>query len=242
VFFTLCRQILVTYLLPGFPGLALAVAVLVDRWLESEDAGTLLKGLRGTCLLLGLMMVAGLTAEVFLGVAPWTIAGTIVAAMIFAAMFWYGRKCGDGPILVAAMGQGTALLISIGMIAAAPWVEESFSTKTILTAVARMPQYGERTVFLPFGDDYSADFYQEAWLGRRLERDRHKGLKLLVDKLHASDSEVFVFRRKEWQDLEGAIRNSLTPIAETTHWVACRGNSAGNVARSAGKAPATNPF
>jgi 4-amino-4-deoxy-L-arabinose transferase-like glycosyltransferase len=242
VFFTLCRQILVTYLLPGFPGLALAAAVLVNRWLESENAGTLLKGLCGTCLFLGLLIVAGLTAEVFLGVAPWTVVGTIVAATIFAAMFWHGRNRNDGPILVAAMGQGTALLISIGIIAAAPWVEESFSTKTILTAVARLPQYGEQTVFLPFGDDYSADFYEEAWLGGRLERDRHKGLQMLVDKLHASNAEVFVFRRKEWQDLEGTIRSSLTPIAETTHWVACRGNSAGNLARSASAAQATSPF
>ena len=31
--------------------------------------------------------------------------------------------------------------------------------------------------------------------------DRHRGLKLLVDKLHASDDEVFVFRRKDWQGL-----------------------------------------
>src|SRR5580704_13208938 len=111
VFFTLCRQILVTYLLPGFPGLALAAAVLVNRWLESENAGTLIKGLRGTCLFLGLLIVAGLTAEVFLGVAPWTVVGTIVVATIFAALFWYGRTRSDGPILVAAMGHGTALLI-----------------------------------------------------------------------------------------------------------------------------------
>ncbi len=233
LFFTFCRQILVTYVLPGFPGLALAAAVLVDRWLDSEEAGSLLKGLRGTCLGLGVLVTAGLTAELALAVAPWAVAGTLLAALTFFAIVWHGHKHADATVLLAAMGQGTVLLISIGIVAAAPWVGEAFSTKTILAAVARLPQYEQCAVFLPFGDEYSAGFYQEAWLGRRLERDPHKGLKLLVDKVHASDREVFVFRRREWQELEGAIRESLTPIAETAHWVACRGNPAGRVARSA---------
>lgn len=242
VFFTFCRQILVTYVLPSFPGLALVVAVLVNRWLESADAGILIKGLRGTCIGLGSLLIGGLAAEVFLGVPPLIIGGTALAAMAFVAMVRLARQRDDGSILAAAMGQGTALLVSIGIVAAAPWVEEAFSTKTILAAVARQSRYDACAVFLPFGDDYSADFYEEAWLGRRLERDRHKGLKLLVDKVHASDANVFVFRRREWQDLERAIRDSLTPIAETAHWVACRGHAAPDAPRSASKARTTSAF
>jgi 4-amino-4-deoxy-L-arabinose transferase-like glycosyltransferase len=222
VFFTMCRQILVTYLLPGFPGLALAAAVLLNRWLESNEIGSLLRGLRATCLSLSALVFAALSAAPVLGIAPAAIAGTLVVAVAFAAMFWYGHSRKDATLLIAATGQGTALLISIVIFSAAPWVAEAFSTKAILNAVAQLPDHRQSSVFLPFGDDYSAEFYQEAWLGRPLERDRHKGLKLLVDKLHASDDEVFVFRRKEWQELEGSIRETLTPITETTHWVACR--------------------
>jgi hypothetical protein len=176
-----------------------------------------------------------------LGVAPATIAGTLVVAVAFAAMFWYGHSCKDATLLIAATGQGTALLISIVIFSVAPWVEEAFSTKSILNAVAQLPDHRQSSVFLPFGDDYSAEFYQEAWLGRPLERDRHKGLKLLVDKLHASDDEVFVFRRKDWQELEGSIRETLTPITETTHWVACRGNWADQAARTASLARPARP-
>jgi hypothetical protein len=230
VFFTFCRQILVTYVLPGFPGLALATAVLLNRWLESNEVGSLIKGLRLTCLSLSALVVAALSAEIVLGVAPATIAATLAMAVAFAAIAWYGHRRVDALVLIAATGQGTALLISIAIFTAAPWVEESFSTKTILAAVAQLPDYKQTAVFLPFGDDYSADFYQEAWLGRRLERDRQKGLKLLVDKLHASDYEVFVFRRKDWHELEGSIRDTLTPITETAHWVACRVMKAENPA------------
>jgi 4-amino-4-deoxy-L-arabinose transferase-like glycosyltransferase len=222
VFFTFCRQILVTYLLPGFPGLALAAAVLLNRWLESHEVGSLLRGLRATCLSLIVLVVAALSAEFVLGVAPVTIAGSVAVTLAFAAIVWYGHTRASGPVLIAATGQGTALLIAMALFAVAPWVEEAFSTKTILAAVAQLPDYSGKAVFIPFGDDYSADFYQEAWLGRRLERDRHKGLRLLVDKLHAPDYEVFVFRRKEWQELEGTVRGTLSPITETAHWVACR--------------------
>jgi 4-amino-4-deoxy-L-arabinose transferase-like glycosyltransferase len=242
LFFTFCRQILVTYLLPGFPGLALASAVIADRWLDSDEAGTLLKGLRGTCLGLGVLVITGLAAELVLGVAPWSIAGTLLAALVFFTVGWNGHQRADAASLFAAMGQGTALLVAIGIVTAAPWVEEAFSTKTILAAVARLPQYDRCAVYLPLGDEYSADFYQEAWLGRRLERDSHKGLKLLVDKMHESNREVFVFRRNDWQNLEGAIRDSLTPIAQTEHWVACHGNPAGHVAHSASTARQTSPF
>jgi hypothetical protein len=233
VFFTMCRQILVTYLLPGFPGLALAAAVLLNRWLESNEVRSLLRGLRATCLSLSVLVVAALSAALVLGVSPATIGGTLAVAVAFAAIFWYGHSRNDATLLIAATGQGTALLISIAIFSVAPWVEEAFSTKSILAAVAQLPDYHQTAVFQPFGDDYSAEFYQEAWLRRPLERDRHRGLKLLVDKLHASDDEVFVFRRKDWQELEGSIRETLTPITETTHWVACRGNWAAQTARAA---------
>ena len=233
LFFTFCRQILVTYVLPGFPGLALAAAVLVVRWLDSAEAGRLLRGLRGTGLGLGVVVIGGLTAELVLAVAPWSIAVTLLGALSFFALLWHGHRRADSLVLLATMGQGAALLVSIGIVAAAPWVDDACSTKMILAAVARLPQYGEWAVSLPFSDEYSADFYQEAWLGRRLHRDPHKGVKLLADKGHEPEREVFVFRRNDWKGLDGAVRDALTPIAQTAHWVACRAHPAGRVARLA---------
>ena len=124
------------------------------------------------------------------------------------------------------MAQGAALLIAMAIFASAGYVEEAYSAKTILASLSRLPQYAACDVVLPFGDEYSADFYQEAWLGRRLEHNAHDGLKLLVDATHHPHREIFVLRRREWQDMEPAIRQSLTPIAETDHWIACRGTQA----------------
>jgi 4-amino-4-deoxy-L-arabinose transferase-like glycosyltransferase len=226
VFFTFCRQILVTYLLPGFPGLALALAVVLNRWLESPDVRWLLRGLRATCVGMGAVIVAGLVSELVLGVAPWAIAGTCLACLFFAAIAWQGHTRATASVLLAAMGQGTALLIAIAIFASANFVEEACSTKTILARIARVPECDGCDVVLPFGDEYSADFYQEAWLGHRLEHNPRDGLKLLVDALHHPHREVFVLRRREWQEMEPSVRQSLTPIAETEHWIACRGTAA----------------
>jgi 4-amino-4-deoxy-L-arabinose transferase-like glycosyltransferase len=222
VFFTFCRQILVTYLLPGFPGLALATAVFLNRWLEATDTRWLLRGMRWTAVGMGLAIVAGVVAEGVMGVAPWAIAGTLLAFLFFGAIAWQGHTRAVPSVLMAAMAQGAALLITIALFASASFVEEAFSAKTILASLARLPQYAACDVVLPFGDEYSADFYQEAWLGRRLEHNAHAGLKLLVDATHHPHREIFVLRRREWQDMEPTIRQSLTPIAETDHWIACR--------------------
>ena len=126
--------------------MALATAVLLNRWLESNEVGSLIKGLRLTCLSLSALVVAALSAEIVLGVAPATIAATLAMAVAFAAIAWYGHRRVDALVLIAATGQGTALLISIAIFTAAPWVEESFSTKTILAAVAQLPAQSTITV------------------------------------------------------------------------------------------------
>ena len=130
----------------------------------------------------------------------------MLAFLFFGAIAWHGHTRAVPSDLMAAMGQGAALLIAIAIFASAGFVEEAFSAKTILASIARLPQYAACDVVLPFGDEYSADFYQEAWLGRRLEHNAHDGLKLLVDALHHPHREIFVLRRREWQEMEPAVR------------------------------------
>ena len=43
LFFTLARQVVWTYVLPGFPGLAIAIAIGIERWMQSEKAPDLLE-------------------------------------------------------------------------------------------------------------------------------------------------------------------------------------------------------
>ncbi len=222
VFFTLCRQILVTYMLPGFPGLALATAVLLVRWAESERAAALVRGLRIFAAGLGGLLAVALIAQIVLGSLSPLLAATLVAVGLFAGLLFAGFRRSDSGVLLTAVGLGSPLLVAICTIAAAPAVNEAFSTKTILASAARLPESTGHPVFFPLTEEYSAEFYQEAFLGGQIEHQRHKGLTLLVQKLQDPAAELFVFRRNAWEELEPAVRASLEPATETLHWVACR--------------------
>jgi 4-amino-4-deoxy-L-arabinose transferase-like glycosyltransferase len=222
VFFTAARQILITYMLPGFPGLALATAVLLVRWAESERAAVLLRGLRIFAAGLGALLAVALIAQIVLGSLWPLLALTLIAVGIFAVLLLIGVRRSDSGVLLTAVGFGSPLLVATFMIAVAPAVNESFSTKTILATAAQLPGSADREVFFPLTDDYSAEFYQEAFLGGRLEHQHHKCLALLAQKLQAPAPELFIFRRNAWEELEPAVRASLEPATETSHWVACR--------------------
>jgi 4-amino-4-deoxy-L-arabinose transferase-like glycosyltransferase len=222
IFFTLCRQILVTYMLPGFPGLALATAVLLVRWAESERAAALVRGMRIFAAGLGGLIAVALIAQIVLGSLSPLLAATLVAVGLFAGLLFAGFRRSDSGVLLTAVGLGSPLLVAICTIAAAPAVNEAFSTKTILASAARLPESTGHPVFFPLTEEYSAEFYQEAFLGGQIEHQHHKGLTLLVQKLQEPAPELFVFRRNAWEELEPAVRASLEPATETLHWVACR--------------------
>jgi 4-amino-4-deoxy-L-arabinose transferase-like glycosyltransferase len=222
IFFTLCRQILVTYMLPGFPGLALVTAVLLVRWAESERVAVLLRGLRIYAAGLGGMLAVGLIAEIVLGSFSPLLVVTLISITVFAVLVFAGVRQTHPGTLLTAVGFGSPLLVAMFTISAAPAVNEAFSTKTILASAAQSADTSDRKVFFPLTDEYSAEFYQEAYLGGRIEHQRSKGLPLLVQKLQEQSRDVFVFRRNAWEELEPTIRTALEPAIETPHWVACR--------------------
>ncbi len=221
VFFTLARQILVTYMLPGFPGLALATAVLLVRWAESERAAVLVRGLRIFAAGLGGLLAVALVGQIVFAASPALVA-TLIAVGLFAALLFAGIRRSDSRVLLTAIGFGSPLLIAMFTIIAAPSVNEAFSTKAILASAAQLPESAGREVFFPLTDEYSAEFYQDAFFGGRIEHLRHKGLPVLVQKLQFPTPELFVFRRNAWEELEPTIRAALEPATQTPHWVACR--------------------
>jgi 4-amino-4-deoxy-L-arabinose transferase-like glycosyltransferase len=226
VFFTLARQILITYMLPGFPGLALVMAVLFVRWAESERATALLRGLRVFAAAVGGLLAIALVAQIVLGPSAFLLAATLLAVAAFASVFFVGVRRDSAGLLLTAIGMGSPLLVAMVTIVAAPSVNEAFSTKAILTSAARQPESAGREVFFPLTDEYSAEFYQEALLGGRIEHLHQKGLSVLVQKLNDAAPELFVFRRNAWEELEPPIRAALEPTVETQHWVACRARPA----------------
>ena len=68
LFFTLARQVVWTYVLPGLPGLAIATAVVLERWMQSDAAADLLKLLKWHVVAIGgLGVAAAVTAATFPG-------------------------------------------------------------------------------------------------------------------------------------------------------------------------------
>jgi hypothetical protein len=150
------------------------------------------------------------------------LVATLIAVGLFAALLFAGIRRSDSRVLLTAIGFGSPLLIAMFTIIAAPSVNEAFSTKAILASAAQLPESAGREVFFPLTDEYSAEFYQEAFFGGRVEHLHHKGLPVLVQKLQAPTPELFVFRRNAWEELEPTIRAALEPATQTPHWVACR--------------------
>jgi 4-amino-4-deoxy-L-arabinose transferase-like glycosyltransferase len=241
IFFTLARQILVTYMLPGFPGLALATAVLLVRWAESERAASLLRALRLFAAGVGGLLAVALLAQIVLGSFSPQLAITLISVGLFGGLLFAGIRRSHAGVLLTAVGFGSPLLVAMGTIAAAPAVNEAFSTKTILASAATLPDPAARMVFFPLTEEYSAEFYEEAFLGGHIEHLHDKGLALLLQKLQQPSAELFVFRRNAWDELEPTIRESLELATETRHWVACRSRipSPHEAARVASKATAS---
>jgi len=222
VFFTFCRQILVTYMLPGFPGLALVTAVVLVRWLDSSESLTLLRGLRTYAFVLVVLLAAAWGVQFAMGLPIGTVLVATAGVAVFAAVLRNAFRRNDSLRLLAAVGVGATLLIGITIFNAAPFANEAFSTKRILEAVAATPRPAEQPVYLPMSDEYSADFYQEACLSGRIDHDPRKGIGLTRQKAEQGADEIFVFRRKDWQTLEPALQDRLSLLVETAHWIAFR--------------------
>jgi hypothetical protein len=192
------------------------------RWAESERAALLLRGLRIFAAGVGGLLAVALLAQIVLGSFSPQLAVTLISVGLFAGLLFAGIRRSHAGTLLTAVGFGSPLLVAVGTIAAAPAVNEAFSTKTILASAANLPESAGRAVFFPLTEEYSAEFYEEAFLGGRIEHQHHKGLTVLLQKLQQPSAELFVFRRNAWDELEPAIRESLEPTTETPHWVACR--------------------
>ncbi len=221
LFFTLCRQILVTYVLPGFPGLALASAVVLSRWLQSDQRDALLRSVRFGAVLFAVTLISGLAYGLLQPISLWALAGLTAMVTLFVAMAWHGHKRNDAVTLLAAVGMGMPLLISVALSTGRGSINDTYSAKTIVARVTSLPERNRHPVVLPMGDEYSANFYVEACHDGRITRHEERGASYVLQRVAQSPEEVFVFKRKHWESLDPNVRRGLEPIVETGHWVAC---------------------
>ncbi len=220
VFFTLCRQILVTYVVPGFAGLALAAAVVLVRWLQSTEKAELLRLLRVSTVCSTFLLLVAFAGELIYPVSPVEFVGFLAAASLCFAAAWFGHQRGDGMILSSAVGMGIPLFMTMVLSSGSTLINDAYSTKTIVAQGAGLTKARGLPIVLPMGDENSANFYVEACYEGRIVRHTDRGASCVLERVEQSPQEILVFKRKHWRSLNPEVRRGLYPVTETGHWVA----------------------
>ena len=222
-FFTFARQLLVTYLLPGFSGLAVLVGVAVasnDEASRRRVAG-LLRVQLAILALAGVALAVAAVRRTAPGVA--VVAGLVGAVMLFVAL---SRAVRSGAGLAAAQAVGVAALVFLALMAARAELDDSLSAKTILARVARDPHLAERPIVLPLGEEHSAEFYARVYLGRGIEHHTDVGEGLLAEELRSAPEDLLIVERPDWQRVAPELQAMARPVAETPNWLALVARSA----------------
>ncbi len=244
LFFTAARQVVWTYVLPGLPGLAIATAVGLQAWMESDDAPELLALLKWHVIALGIVAVAAaVVAAAFyggrFGLAPagvLEVGGLSVAGIaVLGLVAWSAARRQNGAALVVLAGLSAAVVLAAGMCLFRSWIDDGFSAKAIVAEVYKDPAARQRLIAAPIGESmFSAAFYVEVVYHGRFDHyavpvKREKGKEKEADAEMARDllarpaDEVLLLKRSDWERLKPRLNDRFVPLAQTAHWVACQG-------------------
>jgi 4-amino-4-deoxy-L-arabinose transferase-like glycosyltransferase len=220
VFFTMARQILVTYLVPGFAGLALATAVGLDRWMASESSGGLSRWLKWHVAAIGLAAVAGGVGAVIDG-APIALALTVPFST--ACVLWLARhvlRNGSPERLAGVLGLTTVTALTATLFLVATKINDQNSSQAVLAQLYRDPAARQRPLITPMASENSAFFYVQAVHGGRFVCAGREGTHVVRERLGRNGNELFLFERKETVYLKPDLLARLQPVAETVYWIA----------------------
>ena len=163
MFFTFARQLLATYLLPGFAGLAVLAGVALAAKGEAGSRP------RFSVLLRWQLVVSALAAG---GLAVYAARrggqGLAVLAVALGVLLCFRPSCWPlrgVPALVCVQAVGVAALVFLTVAVARPALDDSLSAKTILQRVAHDPRLEGRPLVFPSSEEHSADFYARLYLG-----------------------------------------------------------------------------
>ena len=231
LFFTLARQVVWTYVLPGLPGMAIATAVALERWRRSDAAAGLLKALEHHFVAIAAVVgTAILAASILFERSPTRTAASLAALAVLAWFAWRAARRWDIFALTAAVSLLMPLAFVLTVWLFGPRITDWNSAKTIVVKVYENLKDRQRPVLAPIGEaNYSAGFYAETlYHGRFLydsaEVSKAEVSKLLPEILDRHDDAILLLKRHDWEDpeiLEPDLAARLRPIAYTHDWLAC---------------------
>jgi 4-amino-4-deoxy-L-arabinose transferase-like glycosyltransferase len=216
--FTFARQIIVTYLVPGFAGLSVAAGVAVASRMSDSPAPPFLRLLRWQVLLSAVAVLAFVFSLAAFDAMPWLAAIAIGALALWAIARLAGLGIGQ---LLALQGMAVAALVVVAALANPTRIVDATSAKGIVAAVAARGELGGRPLTFPFGEPDSAEYYARLHFKRGIEHNVTRGVALLRAKFEADAPDVLVMTREQWTALEAGISARLERVAETSSWVAC---------------------
>ncbi len=213
LFFTFSRNLIPSYFLPGFPALAVWVAVGLYRWKTTEDGASLRPWIRWHAPVPGLALAGILVAGIRLGAGPtstWLAALLLLGAGI-AGLAVFLRPVGWWGILLPAASAPFLLVAAI--LNWTPLMEGSFSTRLILQGKAAE----DRTVSItfPYGVPASANFYAPG----QVKHQPAEGLGPLLAELSDGRPDLFVLKEKKWNQLPEFVRRRLKPVEHVGDWI-----------------------
>ena len=223
LFFTLARQVLWTYVLPGLPGMAVATAVALERWRRSEAEAGLLTALEHHFVAIAAVVgTAVVVASVFFEKSPAGTAAFLAAMAVLAWFAWRAAVRRDFVVLTAAVGLLMPVAFAAAVWLVAPWLSDRNSAKTIVVKVYEDLKDRRRPILAPIGEtNYSAGFYAEALFHGRFLYDSARGSELLPEILDHHNDAILLFKRRDWENLDPDVAARLRPIVRTDHWLAC---------------------
>ena len=218
VFFTFARQLLATYLLPGFAGMAVLAGVALAGQQDGKARPPFSMLLRWQAIVSAL--AAGGLAVYAARRGGQGLAFVAAALGVLLLLSVLVRSLRGVPGLVWVQAAGVAALVFLAVAVARPALDDRLSAKTILERVAYDTRLEGRPLVFPLSEEHSADFYARLYLGRYTEHHTDTGKALLAEKLRPGSNALLVVERDDWQRLDADLRSRAEIVAQTPNWVA----------------------
>jgi 4-amino-4-deoxy-L-arabinose transferase-like glycosyltransferase len=221
LFFTPAHQILITYLFPSFPGLAIATAVGLDRWIESGAGAALTRWLRWHIAAVAAAALVGAIVAVPCGGAVHLAAAVPIAAGLVIGLGWPVIRSGHPAALAGVLGLTTTAALAATMFLVGPNLSDEHSAKVVLGKLYQDPTAKQRPLVSPMNSDCSPLFYSQAYYGGQFKYPGANGWRVVAKLLDQHGGDIFLFSRWDFKRLKPVVAERLRTVVETPHWVAC---------------------
>lgn len=213
LFFTFSRQLLATYLLPGFAALSIVIPVELSMLPRNQSVRTMQVA---QLLLIVILALSAICLGWYYHIPIlWMILLFGVSFFILLTLF---RSANTFSNEVAITGLAFALVVTVASCQLRPVVNDTDSTKPLITALSARGENGP--LVFPSGEPYSAPFYETMLSRPTLQLSREASRQLLDQSWDRGSNDIFVFPMSKW--LQPVGRDQLHVVYQSPHWIAFR--------------------